>query len=220
MQADFWHERWSHNQIGFHESTANPLLVAHFATLGLSPGARIFVPLCGKTLDIDWLLSLGFRVAGSELSPLAVAQLFERLGGESTSTRAGELTQRSTGGLDVFVGDFFGLSRAQLGLVDAVYDRAALIALPLDMRRRYTEHLSALTNGAPQLLIALEYEQQGRDGPPFSVDAAEVQALYGGREPTLLTAQAIPGGLKGEIPATEKVWLLRGDKAVRSHLSI
>jgi thiopurine S-methyltransferase len=88
------------------------------------------------------------------------------------------------------------------------------------MRRRYTEHLSALTNGAPQLLIALEYEQQGRDGPPFSVDAAEVQALYGGREPTLLAAQAIPGGLKGEIPATEKVWLLRGDKAVRSHLSI
>ena len=209
MQAEFWHERWSRNQIGFHESAANRLLVAHFAALGLSPGARVFVPLAGKTLDIDWLLTGGFRVAAAELSPLAVAQVFERIGAVATSARTGDLAQLSAGSLDVFVGDLFRLSRDQLGQVDAVYDRAALIALPPDMRRRYAAHMTSLTKGAPQLLITLEYEQQKRAGPPFSVETAEVLALYDEYEPTLLTSEAIPGGLKGEVPATEKVWWLQ-----------
>ena len=210
MQADFWHERWSQNQIAFHEDAPNPLLVAHCAALGLPAEARVFLPLCGKTLDIDWLRSRGHRVAGSELSPLAVTQLFERLGGGATSASTGELTQRSADRVDIFVGDFFQLSRDELGQVDAVYDRAALIALPADMRRSYVAHLSSLTNGAPQLLITLEYEQQRREGPPFSVDKAEVLALYADRDPTLLATQEIRGGLKGEVPAAEKVWLLRG----------
>jgi thiopurine S-methyltransferase len=206
MQPEFWHQRWASNQIGFHESQANPLLVAHIATLQLPPGARVFLPLCGKTLDIDWLIGRGYRVAGAELSPVAVAQLFERLQGPSSSRRAGALECRSMVGLDVFLGDIFDLTARELGPVDAVYDRAALIALPAELRQRYARHLQAMTGSAPQLLVTLEYDQQLVDGPPFSVSADEVRQLYGSRSPVMLSQQPVPGGLKGKCPAAEVVW--------------
>lgn len=213
MQAEFWHERWSSNQIGFHENVENPLLVTHFAALGVPKTARVFLPLCGKTLDIDWLLSKGYRVAGAELSPLAVASLFERLklspAVENHGGIARGITRWSAADLDVYVGDIFALSAAVLGDVDAVYDRAALIALPPDMRGRYAAHLDATTNGAPQLLITLGYDQQRMAGPPFAVDEEEVRRLYGDRAPTLLARQELRDGLRGVRPVTESVWLLR-----------
>ena len=213
MQAEFWHERWSSNQIGFHESVENPLLVAHFAALGMAKGARVFLPLCGKTLDIDWLLSNGYRVAGAELSQLAVASLFERLKLvptiEDVGGVAGGFSRWSAADLDVFVGDIFALSAGVLGQVDSVYDRAALIALPPDMRERYAAHLDAITKGAPQLLITLAYDQSRMAGPPFSVVEGELRTLYGDRAPVQLSSQELPGGLKGKCPATEKAWLLR-----------
>ena len=71
MNSSFWHQRWEKNEIGFHEDKPNPLLVKHFHELSVARGCRIFVPLCGKTLDISWLLSRDYRVAGAELSQLA-----------------------------------------------------------------------------------------------------------------------------------------------------
>jgi thiopurine S-methyltransferase len=209
MQPEFWHERWSSNQIGFHESQVNPMLLANFAALELQPGARIFLPLCGKTVDIDWLLSRGQRVVGAELSPLAVEQLFERLALTPTRTRAGELERLSAAGLDIFLGNILALSGADLGEVDAVYDRAALIALPLDLRRKYAAHLADITGEARELLITLEYEQPRMPGPPFSVSDEEVGELYGARRPELLVSRAMPDGFRG-TPTTEKAWLLRG----------
>lgn len=213
MQAEFWHERWSSNQIGFHEDVENPLLVTHFAALGVPKSARIFLPLCGKTLDIDWLLSNGYRVAGAELSPLAVASLFDRLRlSPAVETHGGntrDITRWSAAGLDVFVGDIFALSAAVLGGVDAVYDRAALIALPGDMRSRYAAHVDAITKGAPQLLITLDYDQRQMAGPPFAVSEAEIRRLYGDRAPALLATQELPDGMRGVRPVTETAWLLR-----------
>ena len=179
MEADFWHERWSSNQTGFHESVVNPLLVNHFSALGVAKPARVFLPLCGKTLDIDWLLANGYRVAGAELSPLAVESLFDRLGMTPTVEALGDVERRTAAGLDVFVGDIFALSAAVLGCVDAVYDRAALIALPPDMRERYAAHLRALSKGAPQLLITLDYDQSRMAGPPFAVGEDEIRRHYG-----------------------------------------
>lgn len=80
MDAQFWHDRWANNEIGFHKSEANPLLVKYFTDLALAKGSRVFVPLCGKTLDIPWLLSNDYRVAGAELSPIAIEELFAQLG--------------------------------------------------------------------------------------------------------------------------------------------
>lgn len=210
MDPSFWHQRWEKNEIAFHESKANPLLVEHFRELGVAKGSRIFVPLCGKTLDISWLLSNGYRVAGAELSRLAIEQLFRELSQRPAISAIGQVERWSAPQLDVFVGDIFALSGQRLGPVDAVYDRAALVAFPAEMRNRYTAHLATMTGKAPQLLICYEYDQRMMDGPPFSVSNEEVTRQYAAHyDLTLLASREVSGGLKGKCPAKENVWLLK-----------
>lgn len=210
MDPSFWHQRWAKNEIGFHESKINPLLIKHFNQLSLAKGRRVLVPLCGKTLDIGWLLAHGYRVAGVELSQLAVEQLFMELGVQPEISAVGEVEQWSANHLDIFVGDIFALSRQLLGAVDAIYDRAALVALPADMRNRYVAHLMKITGKAPQLMICCEYDQSLMEGPPFSVSGEEVQRHYSGNyNMALISSADVPGGLKGKCPAKENVWLLR-----------
>lgn len=210
MDPDFWHRRWRENRIGFHQLTANAMLTRHIGALGLAEGARIFLPLCGKTRDIGWLIAQGFRVAGVELSRIAIEQLFRDLGLSPEITDMGALTRFSAENIDIFVGDIFALCPDILGPVDASYDRAALVALPAEMRPRYAAHMAGITGDAPQLLICFEYDQALMSGPPFSVDTEEVARLYGTYF-TLTDHDAAPvaGGLKGICPAIERVWMLR-----------
>ncbi|SHE92753.1 thiopurine S-methyltransferase [Microbulbifer donghaiensis] len=209
MEANFWHRKWADNEIGFHASEANPLLVKHFGALSLTTGSRVFVPLCGKTLDIAWLLAQGYRVVGAELSRLAIEQLFEGLGVKPEIAQVGNILHFRAESIDVFVGDIFDLSAETLGQVDAVYDRAALVALPEDMRKRYTRHLLEITQSAPQLLITFEYDQSLQPGPPFSISSAEVEQHYSDHYAlTLAESQDVAGGLKGKCAATESAWLL------------
>jgi thiopurine S-methyltransferase len=209
MDAGFWHQRWEKSEIAFHESKANPLLVKHFTELSLAKGRRIFVPLCGKTLDISWLLSKGYRVAGAELSQVAIEQLFMELGVQPETSPIGEVEQWSTHNLDIFVGDLFALSRKILGPVDGIYDRAALVAFPEEMRKRYTAHLTEITGKARQLLICYDYDQSLMEGPPFSVSNDEVKRHYAvNYDVTLIASTDVSGGLKGKCPAKENVWLL------------
>ncbi len=210
MHPNFWHQRWQGNQIGFHLPEANPFLVKYLTALHLKQGARIFLPLCGKTLDIAWLLAQGFHVAGAELSEIAIEALFAQLQLKPTIKQIGEIKLYSAANIDIFVGDIFKLTPAMLGNVSAVYDRAALVALPDEMRKQYSAHLMTLTNNAPQLLICFEYDQTVHAGPPFSICAGEVlqhyQAAY---DINLLTSETMPDGLKSQHPATEHVWLLK-----------
>jgi thiopurine S-methyltransferase len=209
MDAQFWHQRWEENHIPFHLSEANPLLAAYFEKLSVPQGGRVFLPLCGKTLDIPWLLSQGCRVAGAELSKIAIGQLFAELCVKPKITALGKMDHYRAKNLDIFVGDIFDLSRKALGPVDAIYDRAALVALPPKIRERYTAHLMKIADKAPQLLICCEYDQSFMEGPPFSVSNDEVKRHYEvNYQLTLLSSKDVPGGLKGICPAKENAWLL------------
>ena len=212
MDKNFWRQKWERNEIAFHASEPNPLLVKYFNKPSPANGGRLFLPLCGKTLDIPWLLSNGFRVAGAELSKIAVEQLFSELGIEPKISRVGEVDHYSATKIDLFVGDIFDLSEKRLGPVDAIYDRAALVALPAEMRKRYAAHLTEITDQAPQLLICYEYDQGLMEGPPFSIDAKEVNRLYGDRyHLELVATQKVPGGLKGIRTVNETVRLLKNE---------
>lgn len=209
MQSDFWHQKWHSNDIGFHLSEANPQLIKHFDKLTMAAGAKVFLPLCGKTLDIAWLLDKGYQVVGVELSEVAIEQLFEQLDITPAISIIGNFKKYSSVNLDIFVGDFFDLSGDLIGNAQAVYDRAALVALPADMRRKYTAHLVEITQKAPQLLICFEYDQDKMDGPPFSVQANEVIQHYQHQyELQLLEEFNLPEKLKGICAAKEQVWLL------------
>jgi len=210
MHHDFWHQKWNKSEIGFHLPEANPLLVKYFPVLNLKPGARVFLPLCGKTLDIAWLLVGGYHVVGAELSPIAIRDLFESLHLTPTTHEFGDVTHYSAPNIDIFVGDIFHLSSAMLGRIDAVYDRAALVALPDDVRLRYVSHLVALTSNAPQLLICYEYEQSLVAGPPFSISPLAVAQYYqASYDLDLLLTVDVVGGMKGRCSATEHVFLLK-----------
>jgi len=210
MDAQFWHDRWHEGRLGFHEGRVNRMLAAHVGALGLRAGARIFVPLCGKAVDLPWLAAQGYRVVGAELSEVAARDLFASLDIAPAIADRGRLTLYSGGGIELLAGDIFDLDDGALGDVDAIYDRAALVALPGEMRARYAAHLAAITATAPQLLITFEYDQDAMAGPPFSVTGAEVARCHGARYRIEQLADAeVPGGLKGIVAAREKAMLLR-----------
>jgi thiopurine S-methyltransferase len=180
MEPDFWRHRWRDNKIGFHRDRVMPLLEQHWPSLRLAPGSRVFVPLCGKTLDMAWLAARGHRVLGVELSRIAVEQFLAENALVATSHESPLGTHFVAGPIEIICGDVFSLDAATLSGCAAVYDRAALIALPRAMRDTYVRDLHArLPAGCLELLITLEYPPQEKAGPPFPVDAAEVHRLYG-----------------------------------------
>lgn len=210
MEADFWQDKWRRGEIGFHEGEANLLLTAHFPKLGLAKGDRVFLPLCGKTRDIGWLLGSGYRVAGAELSELAVNELFQELGLEPNVSKKGPLIHYRAANIDIWAGDIFDVPAEWLGPVDATYDRAALVALPAEMRKRYTAHLMRITAAAPQLLITFDYDQTLMDGPPFSVSGEEVREHYAATyQITSVERKKVEGGIRGKVFPIETAWLLQ-----------
>jgi len=209
MDHAFWHDMWTRDEQGFHQPRANKMMVTHWPALGLSPGAHVFVPLAGKSLDMTWMLSEGYRVTGAELSESAVAQYFEEHNVSPEIEEVGSLKRYSGPGIDLYAGDIFELSAAQLGPVDAIYDRAALVALPTGMREDYAALLHKITGGAPQLLICFEYDQSEMDGPPFSIEKAGVLSAHSARYTCAeIGRRELPVKLKGHVAAQEVVWHL------------
>jgi thiopurine S-methyltransferase len=179
VQPDFWHQRWHDNQIGFHQDKPTPLLLKHWPALGMPAGAKVFVPLAGKSLDMVWFASQGYRVLAVELSQLAVDQFIEEheLVPETHESRYG--THYIAGSVEIIRGDVFALDAGALADCSVVFDRAALIALPPALRQRYaSETYALLPSGCRGLLITLEYRQHEKQGPPFSVPEAEVRELF------------------------------------------
>jgi len=209
MDPSFWHRRWKKNEIGFHESEGSHLLKDHFDKWTLPSSPRVFVPLCGKTRDIAWLLSNGLEVVAVELNESAVIALFDELGVQPDIEKQGELIRYSVRDLTVYVGDFFALSAAIIGSVDGVYDRAALVALPPELRKRYTRHLQQITQHRKQLLITYDYQQTLFDGPPFSVTTKEVEGHYSSNfSIERLYRDKVKGGFRGHSDVYEAVYIL------------
>ena len=179
MEKSFWHERWEKNEIGFHQSHFHPFLLQYWSSLNLKPSDRVFVPLCGKSLDLLWLRNQGFEVIGVELSELAVESFFKENQLTATVTQQGEFVRYECQNICLFCGDFFKLTATDLAGVKGVFDRASLVALPPALRRDYVAHMQhILATGTQTLLICFAYPQEQMDGPPFSVETTEVQSLF------------------------------------------
>ena len=179
MQPEFWQDRWASNQIGFHQREVNPFLQRDWPVVGWPGGGKVLVPLCGKSLDLVWLKSQGYPVMGVELSEQAVEAFFSEQELVPHISQQGAFKVYQASMIELWCGDFFSLDAGALAGCSAVYDRAALIALPPLMRARYAEHLNALLpSGCQGLLITLDYYQGQKAGPPFAVTDEEVQVLF------------------------------------------
>jgi len=209
VEHSFWHSKWQNDEIGFHEPQGNEFLVKHANVILEANQPRIFVPLCGKTRDIHWLLSKGCDVVGAELSEIAINQLFEELGVTPTITKVGNRNVFQHDGLTVHVGDIFELNHGDIGNVTGVYDRAALVALPEAIRNRYALHITNITQTAPKLLVTFDYDQHALPGPPFCVSADMINDLYkDSYHIEMLERASLQGGLKGKVAADSLVFKL------------
>jgi thiopurine S-methyltransferase len=180
MTPEFWLKNWQDNKIGFHQQQTNNHLVTFWQHLNLTPNCRVFVPLCGKSLDLLWLRQQGHSVVGVEISELAVCDFFTENGLNPTTFKLDSFHCHETEHLVLMQGDFFDLTPQHIENVEGVFDRASLVALPIELRQQYAQHLkNILPNTAKILLVTFEYGQAEMTGPPFSVSEAEVHALYG-----------------------------------------
>ena len=175
-----WQQCWRDRQTDFHQTEVSPLLTRFWRGLDLAPGSRIFVPLCGKSLDMIWLAQQGYEVIGLELSPVAVRAFFHENHMQPTRRAVGRFTLWQSGRIVILCGDYFSVSRADLGSIDAVYDRAALTALPEDIRRRYVAHLKKILPPACKVfLLTVEDAEAGETREVRMGISAEIAALYG-----------------------------------------
>lgn len=212
MERSFWDARWGEGKIGFHEAKPNAHLEKHLARLGAS--GTVFVPLCGKAEDLAYLAAKGHRVIGVEWVDEAVRAFFSEHGltptqsvppaDSSADRRDGKLKRYEAGGVTIFSGDFFAIRAEHVASVTAVWDRAALIALPAETRAKYVAHLRSLVRpSTPGLLVTVEYDQSQMGGPPFSVEEKEVLAGYAPRV-ELLSSERAGGPRFLELVASEK----------------
>jgi thiopurine S-methyltransferase len=179
VQPEFWQERWRTAQIGFHQFAVDRHLQAYWPKLKLPADSRVFVPLCGKSLDLLWLRDQGHRLTGVELSAVAVESFCMENGVPARRRLLHDFDAYEAEGLTLFCGDFFKLEPGLLAEVSAVYDRASLISWTPALRTAYVRHITALTRpGTQTLLIAVEYAQAQMSGPPFPVTSADIDELY------------------------------------------
>ena len=210
---EFWHSKWASNQIGFHLDDVNPLLIEHWHRTEPKREEKIFVPLCGKSEDLVWLATKHNQVHGVELSSIAVRSFFAEHFYTPLVIQLNahhELYQFDE--LSIYTGDYF---TAPVEAYDIVYDRAALVALPEEMRKEYVERLKSLLNpGGRILLVTLDYEQHEMAGPPFSVPQEEIEQLFAEFSVERLhqdsaNAQHPKRAKKGLSRFAEEVWLIK-----------
>ena len=176
-----WLDRWREDRIGFHEADVNPYLKIYLPRLGLAPGSRIFVPLCGKARDLAWLARQGFEVVGIELARIAIEAFFAEQSLQYQRSHSDRFVIYRSGPITLLEGDFFDLRAEDLEDCVLAYDRAALIAMEAPDRPDYYRHmLSIFPASGNMLLITLEYDPAEMRGPPFAAWEEEVRRYYAG----------------------------------------
>jgi thiopurine S-methyltransferase len=179
MDTNFWKERWAAGHIGFHEGKPNSMLERYADRLGTN--ARVLVPLCGKTEDMAFLASRGHEVVGIEVVEDAVRAFFDEHQLVPEITGDTRVRRYHAASVTLLVSDLFACTKADVGAVNALYDRAAIVALPPELRARYVSHVRALLAPASQgIIVTFVYDQTKMDGPPFSVVETELRELYAG----------------------------------------
>jgi thiopurine S-methyltransferase len=174
-----WISRWNNNQIGWHKQDFNSRMIKYLPELQLQAGDTIFVPLCGKSLDMIYLTKQGFKVVGVELSEMAVCDFFTENNISYHTQQDGNFTVYISDNITIYQGDIFNINTRHLQHISAIYDRASLVALNPQLRSEYAKLFNGIIAcGVRYLLLTLDYDQEAIDGPPFAVNKAEITTLF------------------------------------------
>jgi len=191
MEASFWHKCWQRNTLGFHQETIHPFLESRLMPCLTGKEQQVFVPLCGKSLDMFWLAE-HMAVVGSELSDIACHDFFSEQHITYHKTREKGFNCFSYNNICLWQGDFFKLSSSTFTPFDWIYDRAAIIALPKDLQKKYVQHLlSFMSEGTKMLLISIEFPEHELSGPPFPVTERDISELFDGYSVQCIAVQPL-----------------------------
>jgi len=172
-----WLQFWRDKRNDFHQETVNQLLTRFWLSFDPHPGGRVFVPLCGKSLDMLWLASQGYEVIGVELSTVAVKAFFAENHLQPTKRKIGKFTLWRHGKIGILCGDYFSLTKSDLGQIDIVYDRAALTALPEAIRAQYVSHLQRILPEKIKIFLLTAEDAEESPDDSIMIDA-EIVTLF------------------------------------------
>ncbi|MEJ2141966.1 MAG: thiopurine S-methyltransferase [Gammaproteobacteria bacterium] len=175
-----WLQMWRNKQTDdFHQILVNKHLVRFWPALNIPHGKKIFVPLCGKSLDILWLAEQGYKVIGVELSPIAVKAFFKENHLQPVKRKLADFSLWTHGNISILCGNYFALNKSILGQIDTVYDRAALTALPKDIRSLYVSHLHTIVSETTNIFLLTIEDTADNRHLNFSEQVdAELISLY------------------------------------------
>lgn len=179
MDKNFWLDKWQKKDTKFDQMNVNPYLIKYEKIFESLEGKKIFVPLCGKSIDILWFLKQGAEVIGVELSTIAVESFFFENNLTYKKINKNYFTIYLAKSLKFICGDFFQLDKNEVGDIDWVYDRASLVALDNITRVEYAKKISQLFPiKIKMMLITLSYKSDVPEYPPYSVTDKEVHLLF------------------------------------------
>jgi thiopurine S-methyltransferase len=207
LEASFWHEVWEKRQLGFNQSEYNPKMVELLKDKKLE-AKTVFVPLCGKSVDMLWLASRGANVYGCELSKLAVEDFFTENNIKFQIEDLGNVTRYSSESITIDCGNFFEIDFPEF---DYIYDRASMVALPPEMRLSYQQKMKALLGQVKEYyLFTFSYNQSLFEGPPFSIDEQELVNAFKDSDVSKVFSETKKSDFKGvDLNVTRSVYLIK-----------
>ncbi|CAK8674631.1 unnamed protein product [Clavelina lepadiformis] len=200
----YWRNLWKNDQAWFHMSDAHPDMLK-FQDQFLRDNCRVYVPLCGKSVDLKYLADKGHEVVGCEFCETAILQFFEEQSIKyeryQHPTAPYEIFKATDKNITIYKGDFFALGSSIMGKVDAIWDRGSFVAIDPSRRREYADVIYDVINAdGKYLLYSVEYEGN-ISSTPYNVQEQEIDDIFGQKfaaftldthEVTLLSFLGVP----------------------------
>ncbi|XP_037795468.1 thiopurine S-methyltransferase-like [Penaeus monodon] len=182
-RLDTWNERWEKGRTGWHKAEVNFALKNHGKTLLPTPGRRVLLPLCGKSVDLKWCYDEGHHVVGIEGVEKPVVDFFieHNIPYSVDQLSWAKLYKSGDSRLQLYCCDLFSIDVEAIGKFDSVFDRGSLVAIYEDDRERYAELMKSILSSDFRYLVNLtQYTPtENFNGPPRNVPTALVQKLFG-----------------------------------------
>jgi len=204
-----WNCKWNYEYEGkprFHLTTPNPNLVEFYGKdFRPSIDLPILLPLCGKTLDLQWLANAGHNcVVGVEGVQQGIEELRDDIMNnlqckENSSgliwTTAPEeeswfrvdtsSNSKKSACVSIVCADFFEISpmtfNSRKPCFGSVYDRGAIVAVPPHSRHEYVDVIDSLLMPGGQILM-ITVDSRRDSGPPFPITPGVVEELFSTRD--------------------------------------
>ncbi|KAL7644768.1 UNVERIFIED_CONTAM: hypothetical protein RMT77_004581 [Armadillidium vulgare] len=180
----FWEKLWSTKLTPFHQKEVCPFLLKNSSNLNFASPKRVFIPLCGKALELKWFYDRGFEVVGVELISIPVEEFFKE---QNLSFKIRELPwakvyESSDQRIKIYVADIFSVEPEEVGKFDVIWARADYTIVKIAEREKYSKLMKQLCKEKfVYFLCTLQFEVPiGRhDTPPRPLSHEETRIFYG-----------------------------------------